>query len=119
MHQSGTYYLWDNLDINWENVDMEWEEVLIVAQVASALGSGGWDYSEVKKKIPYEQRQRFFNIVVKVNGLTYKDNREVVKNKKIQLNHIQNTFNKAGINITIDVKKGLNDEDLKINFDIT
>lgn len=115
------YLTWEGCNIKWGEVDMVWEEVIVVSIVAQAIG-GNWElpltntWREAKKQIPKEIQKKFLNIIVKVNDLTYKNSREITKRKKIKLDHIQNTFNKAGINIKVEVKKPVNKDNIKIDF---
>ncbi len=104
------YLKWEELSMHWENVPYTWEDVAIVTEVFELLGGGlpeknPWD--EVRKKLPPKTAKRFFDIVVKVNGKTFKENREIVEKKNITIDHIQKTFNEFGkpkISIKIEKK---------------
>jgi hypothetical protein len=108
---SEKYYLpWsdDRDSLVWSGGDVEWvwKDVYVLIGVASAVDQSGylpedhtWDWLE--KKLDRKILDDFERIVIRVNGL------EKVKKKdpkiKITVDHIRNTFDKAGIPIKIGV----------------
>jgi hypothetical protein len=120
MAQKKVWLNWNDDRIWWNGpnsgpdgtIDFIWSEVFIIIEVGEAIGGGGvgglipdkdpWDWidKKIEKKVEKEKREKFKQIVIRVNGI------EKVKKEgdepKITVDHIRNTFNYFGINVKLD-----------------
>ncbi len=108
------YLAWEELTITWETVPYIWEDVAVVTEVFDLLGSGSGielrekePWKDVEKKVPQKLAKKFLDIVVRVNGITFEESRELDVKKNITVDHIQKTFDafEKKIVIKADVKK--------------
>ena len=84
-----------------------WSDAYRVVSDAYA-GADDWYYSKKKKdldkNLSIEQKQNFYNIVVKVNGLTKSFKNHKSEKIKITADHIHNTFREFGFDSKISIK---------------
>lgn len=95
---------WETNDIIWGANDYQWNEVYYLIEIAAGAGARGlvldpddtWsslnrDLEE--KGFSEEQRKRFFQIVVRVNGLHKTHSRSIKELKRsIKVSHIKKTL---------------------------
>ena len=122
MAQQKIWLKWTYPGIIWGNNAYIWSEVYILINVAESMGGGGggivlnnkrpWKDVEKalkKKNFSEEDRKKFLEVVVRVNGISKKEVRELDELKKlVTVEHIKNTLSKVATNITvnaIDIKK--------------
>jgi hypothetical protein len=122
MAQQKIWLKWTYPGIIWGANDYIWSEVYILINVAESMGGGGggmvlspkkpWNDVEKalrKKKFSPEDQKKFLEIVVRVNGISKKEVREIKELKKlITVEHIKNTLSTVAPNITVsavDIKK--------------
>ena len=122
MAQQKIWLKWTYPGIIWGANDYIWSEVYILINVAESMGGGGggmvlspkkpWNDVEKalrKKKFSPEDEKKFLEIVVRVNGISKKEVREIKELKKlITVEHIKNTLSTVAPNITVsavDIKK--------------
>jgi hypothetical protein len=122
MAQQKIWLKWTYPGIIWGNNAYIWSEVYILINVAESMGGGGggivlnnkrpWKDVEKtlkKKNFSEEDRKKFLEVVVRINGISKKEVRELDELKKlVTVEHIKNTLSKVATNITvnaIDIKK--------------
>jgi len=108
---------WETNDIIWGANDYQWNEVFYLIQVGAALGSGArglilddtetWksvDRELEEKGFSEEQRKRFFEIVIRVNGLSKTHSRSIKQlQRSIKASHIKKTLH-GFVPITVQVQ---------------
>lgn len=106
---------WEECTELWEFMAYLWEDVAI--EIHQGGGGSGefpdkdpWAYLE--RKFPQPKLKRFLEIVVLVNGKTFKEVREVEEQKKlVTVEHINKVFDYYGLSrpqVTATIKKDEN-----------
>ena len=106
------WVLWEDSKFLWAdpNEDFLWDQAYrTVAEVMGSLG----DWWTPRKKKQIEQQiskplsDKFFDVVIKVNGLSQSFKGEKHKKPKITIDHIQKTFREFEYEKKISVKAEL------------
>ena len=105
---------WTRTNILWSKLDLLWSEVFLLIEIAGGGGGTGgmlvdgedvWkavDRDLERKGYDKEEREKFFKIVIKVNGLETKSTHKLSEIKKsITVDHIKKTIAQVAPNIKL------------------
>jgi uncharacterized protein (DUF2267 family) len=99
---------WNDPTFIWKGPeDITWGDAYRVVQEVVNLWSD-WslpnDWQRAQKKLPPEIREKFIDVVIKVNGLTQAYKKPVQSKPKITIDHVQKTLRHFGYQDKISVK---------------
>lgn len=109
--QKKVFLEWENIDMKWENIDMLWEDISILIEIGEFIKRGGGSHAYIKgnpwditkKEFGEEKTKKFIKMICIVNELKYEDVIDINSEIKINVEHIEKTFNESKkIGIKID-----------------
>ena len=93
-----TIFTWDNANFNWDTNRYTWDEVVLIRELASA----GEDFPSIFRESP-EKKKKFIKLKCKVEGVEYKENKEV-KDVSIRIQNIKLVADEVlGVNLEVKV----------------
>jgi len=114
------WLVWDIGSFIWNKVPLTWNEAFLLEEIADHYGGGGpgfyledddtWKKLDSRlKKDGYdeEKRKRLLKIIVKLNGLTREEEREIDEEtkKQITVDHIKKVFESVLREVKVTVIK--------------
>ncbi len=103
------WVLWDDPQFKWADPaeDFLWDQAYrIVQDVMGALGDW-WTprkKKQIEQEIPKRLAEKFFDVVIDVNGLKHTFKGEKPQKPKITIDHIQKTFREFEYDKKVSVK---------------
>ena len=96
--QIRTPYQWGNANFSWSNNPYTWDDVAFVNEI---IQNGGASHSDYFDKKP-EAKKKFIKLLCKVEGIEYKETKEVLK-RQIRITDIKLVVKEVlGVEIKID-----------------
>lgn len=103
------FLIWEELTINWENVPYYWEDVAVLNEAYELLSGTRLPdkdpWIEVERKLPKKLAQRFLDIVVRVNGETFKEQRLLEEEKEVSVKNVKKTVGLSLVTVTSNDEK--------------
>ena len=93
-----TTLTWDTANVAWDNNSFTWDEVVLVQELKAA----GDDYMGIFKETP-EKKKKFIKILCKVEGIEYKESKEV-NDVDIRIQDVELVIDKVlGVNLEVKI----------------
>jgi hypothetical protein len=107
-------YLWSNANVLWKNANWLWSECFNVPDTGS-LATPGVDASTLVPpwieepwnpyKSSYKNRKRLLKLICRINGLSYKDEKEKNINVSLTVKEMNFVVDKQKTNVEINLGK--------------
>tara|TARA_B100001093_G_C26746329_1_gene979023 strand:+ start:320 stop:598 length:279 start_codon:yes stop_codon:yes gene_type:complete len=88
---------WEDANITWDSARFTWEEASLVAEIAGRSSDYGLIFKDKEKK------KKFIKILCKIEGVEYKETKEV-KERRIRITDVELAIREV---LGIDVKVNL------------